>query len=171
MKPLGKRATATLDKLTAGLEPGTSRKVANSTAFMPLSVERLDEDRFSIAHYFEQNGDLVPDPDMSFWKDEHGRYFPIDITMATGKYTRAISQLNRLNDGRHMAEGYYRGANRELVSFAHMWLKNIKSQQLDGHEPPASDPESTPPPEPEAAPVEDTYNTSGLPDIFQDGAI
>ena len=35
-----------------------------SEPFMDLHFEKSGENTFAMAHYFEQNGDLVPDPDM-----------------------------------------------------------------------------------------------------------
>lgn len=35
-----------------------------SSGFMDLVAERLEKDKYSLTHYFEQAGDLVPDPDM-----------------------------------------------------------------------------------------------------------
>ena len=35
-------------------------------AFMPLTVERLYDNRFSIKHAYMQNGDEMRDPEMEF---------------------------------------------------------------------------------------------------------
>lgn len=126
LKALGKRAAQTLDQLVAGLgDSNPTRKLDRSNGtYMPLYVERLDERRVSISHYFEQNGDLVPDPDMSFWRGNTGDWFAVDCTMATGYYTRAIEF-----GANGVPEGVRPRASRELASFAAMWLRNIKDQQ------------------------------------------
>ena len=38
-------------------------------AYMPLTVERLRGNRISVSHHYEQNGDLMADPDMEFVMD------------------------------------------------------------------------------------------------------
>jgi len=35
-----------------------------SPGFMDLVIEKLGDNHYSLTHYFEQNGDLCPDPDM-----------------------------------------------------------------------------------------------------------
>ncbi|WP_226006045.1 DUF6908 domain-containing protein [Natrinema salinisoli] len=34
--------------------------------FMPLVIEKVDAHRLSVAHYYEQNGDLMRDPEIVF---------------------------------------------------------------------------------------------------------
>jgi len=34
---------------------------------------------FSIAHSYEQNGDLLKDPDMVFIRGQDGEYYPIEL--------------------------------------------------------------------------------------------
>ena len=56
--------------------------------FMPLSIERHDE-IVTVSHYFEQNGDLVPDPDMQFLiLPANGMWIPLAIQYASGRYVR-----------------------------------------------------------------------------------
>lgn len=125
MKAINKSAQKVLEALVAGLEPGSSKKFDNAKGvYMALSVERLSEDRFSIAHYFEANGDLVADPDMEFWKGPDGRFYPVAIQMSTGHYQQAI-QFG--DDGK--PKGYAPKAQAEQASFAASWLRNVKSQQ------------------------------------------
>jgi hypothetical protein len=124
MRAINKKATKILTKLIEGMAPGTSRKIANSDVYMPLSVERLSEDRFSMAHYYSQCGDLVPDPDMEFWRGPDGKFYPVAIQMNTGYYQRAID----FGQG-GAVEGYYPRAQREQAVFAAHWLSNIKEQQ------------------------------------------
>mgnify|MGYP001558193766 CR=1 FL=1 len=126
MKPINKAAQRIFDQLTAGLQPGQDRKLDNAPgAYMALHVERLTATTYSLAHYYEQCGDLVPDPDMEFWRAETGAVFPIAIQHATGYYSRAIEF-----DADGKPAGIRPRTLRELCSFAAMWLKNIKAQQL-----------------------------------------
>lgn len=72
LRPVSQSAETVLEQLVEPLdEPGASRKVDNASgAFMCVCVERVEETQygpvFSVAHYYEQNGDLVPDPDVTF---------------------------------------------------------------------------------------------------------
>jgi len=77
-KPLSKKDEKILNKIFANLEPGTSKRIDNSKVFTPLSVERLSENRYSMAHYHECMGDLCPDPDIELLKAESG-WFPIAL--------------------------------------------------------------------------------------------
>src|SRR5258708_7470587 len=85
MKAINKAAKRILDRLTEGLSTaGQSRKVDNAPgAFMAVHVERLSDTEagavFSIAHYYEQHGDLVPDPDMTFIRALDGEWYPLTI--------------------------------------------------------------------------------------------
>src|ERR1700690_4298886 len=80
MKAVIKSSKRILDKLTESLEPSTSRELDNSPGvFMPVCVEHLYDCElgsiFSVTHYYEQNGDLVPDPDMAFLRDRNGEWY------------------------------------------------------------------------------------------------
>lgn len=124
MRAINKRAQKILTSLVEGMAPGTSKKIDNSNGtYMPLNVERLTEDRFSIAHYFEQNGDLVPDPDMEFYRGENGEFYPIAIQQTLNYQVAMLFGA----DGK--PSGEYPRRQREQAVFAAQWLNNIKSQQ------------------------------------------
>ncbi len=80
----------------------------------------------SVAHYFEQNGDLMADPDLVFevnpdsWKS--GEWGPVSFTQhSTGTYQEAVV----IRDGKVMM-------NTRLVaslkSFARTWDRNLDAQ-------------------------------------------
>ncbi len=108
-------------------------KIDNAAgAFMPLYVEKINETKdfefYSLAHYGEQNGDLMADPEMCFLvsKDTTKEvrvipyYFRNDYA---GKEKNAITFENsaiKAIDKAQVADN---------VEFANMWLKNIQSQQ------------------------------------------
>lgn len=54
----------------------------SETAFLDLHVEKVRPGRLSIAHYYEQNGDLCSDPDVVF-KPVDGRFVPVELTQQT----------------------------------------------------------------------------------------
>jgi len=65
MIKVNKQAKCVLDKLTQDLnEPGDHREIDNAPgAFMSVHVEHIGScslgPMFSVAHYYEQNGDLI----------------------------------------------------------------------------------------------------------------
>jgi len=129
MKSLSKPASAVMDQLTHGLRLGDHTKIDNTGGtFMAVSVEnigRTDQGAlFSVAHYYEQNGDLMRDPEMVFLK-RNGKYYPVTFQQdgSLGFYQEAIE----IRGGKVI--GYYPPVLQEQVSFAQMWMKNIKEQQ------------------------------------------
>jgi len=125
MKALSKPAAAVFRKLTEGLAVGSSRRVDNAPgAFMYVSVERLSDDTYSIAHYYEQEGDLMADPDVMFYV-AGGDVYPVEITQAgLGVYRRYVEF-----EGGVPARINARG-QADLTSFANTWMKNIQAQQF-----------------------------------------
>jgi hypothetical protein len=124
MKVLSKTAAALLDAVTANLDIGHSRKIDNASGtYMALHVDRIGPKTYSLAHYYQQNGDLVCDPDGVFVTTPRG-WLPVALQLCTGHYTRAL-ELG--DDDQPM--GVRPRAMAELMEFAAMWLKNAGSQQ------------------------------------------
>lgn len=48
-----------------------------------LVIEKIGPKQVSVAHYFEQHGDLIADPDIVFFMDEAG-WIPIEISQVFG---------------------------------------------------------------------------------------
>ncbi len=96
-------------------------KIANEP-FMPLSIEKHD-DRITVTHYYESNGDLVPDPDVEFAEIGGDDWLPVAIQHASGLYCvaaqRADGTGNWLVSKRAMAD---------LKSFVRMWARNLIAQ-------------------------------------------
>jgi hypothetical protein len=124
MKKVNQQARKVLDKLTKGLDnPGDNRKVANDDNYMPVSVEHVgtaaEGPMFSVAHYFEQNGDLMADPEMVFLKGFDDNYYPLHYQNG-GFFQQAWD----------VAKGmFWARAGREQATFAGVWMKNINYQQ------------------------------------------
>lgn len=93
------------------------------SGFMPLSIERHGDQVF-IAHYFVQNGDLIPDPDMEF-EIVDGRWVPAAIQHSSGAYRRCVTYANgnRLVDLRQQ---------RDQAAFSDLWAQNLLSQGFAG---------------------------------------
>ena len=124
MKPVSKQAQEFLDRLFMGMDPGTGKKIANSKVYMPLTIERLTHDRYSMTHYFEQNGDLVPDPDLELWRGPFGHLYAVAIQHSTGAYCKAIEF-----GPDDQPTTFKPRAQRDMNAFLTQWVKNIKQQQ------------------------------------------
>ena len=129
MKMLNKKATGIFNIILGLLGENDYIKIDNTNgAFMPLSVERLykvdgDRDVISLAHYFEQNGDLVQDPEMLFVVVNEEMIMPISIQHAFGRVNEGVVFEN------NKMTGVYVKAQKDMTVFAGMWLNNIKNQQ------------------------------------------
>jgi hypothetical protein len=81
---LSAQATAVMNTLTAGMSVSDHKKLNHAEGtFMALHVECIGKCNlspiFSLAHYYEQNGDLMRDPEMLFIQAEDGGYCPAEI--------------------------------------------------------------------------------------------
>ncbi len=124
MRTVSKTAAKILNVLTAEMEPGQVRRIGEKDgAFMQVVVERLTDRMYSVSHYYEQNGDLVPDPDMSFWRHSPGAWVPLGITQWCG-HQQAVRLDSYGEPGR-----YSPGLVRDLCAFTTTWMRNIKQQQ------------------------------------------
>ena len=141
---LNQRAVQFLNKLIERCEKNNSgtlsAKIGNDDdGFMPVHVEihgKIDFSGYpakivSVSHYFKQNGDLVPDPDMQFIvlddfpnSDEFGLPIFPQTFQNQFRYDQAIFQDDDTNK-------WYvnRTLLSSLVSFANMWMNNIAAQQ------------------------------------------
>lgn len=126
MVTVAAHAAVVLDELTRDLAVGESRKIDRGAGFMPVVVEHLEKSNlgslFSVAHYYESQNGLVPDPDVTFLRRRDGSWTPISYQDSLAY--RVVARLG--DDGR--VEVNERG-QRELVRFANMWLRNVATQQ------------------------------------------
>ena len=119
-------AAAVLDELTAALNVGESRTIDCGTGFMAVHVECLRQTPhgavFSVAHYFNANGDLVADPDLELLRRSDRSWAPLSFQDSLAH--RVVARLR--DDG--TVEVDARG-QRELVRFANHWMRNVAAQQ------------------------------------------
>ncbi len=94
---------------------------SESSAYMDLVLEKVSDDTISIAHYYEQNGDLMRDPEITLIVDyEKNTVTAESFTQDNiGLYQRAFNE-DRTKWNKNL--------NKELNSFLKDWLKNIESQ-------------------------------------------
>ena len=132
MKAVNKTSAKILDTLTNGLDFDTDctyRKLNKEEgSFMAVSIECINKIRvgnlISIAHYYEQNSDLMADPEMIFIKAVDGNYYPIYIKMAGTNYERYSVNIE---DGE--IKTYNPRQQKDDATFANTWMRNIKQQQ------------------------------------------
>lgn len=122
-----------MDRLTAGLDRENSHtRIDNNkpdSGIMPVVVEWVGDceigNVFSIAHYYEQNGDLMADPEMTFLRAADGRYYPMSFKM---------DGLGVYREGVVWEDGEPRYTNtreqRDEAIFSGEWMQNIKWQQF-----------------------------------------
>ena len=81
-----------------------------------LVIER-HADMISVAHYFEQNGDLVADPDVEL---HYPTWTPTAITQIFGYRSKFIER-----DGKTFVDTHF---HKDVSSFLTMWARNIRAQ-------------------------------------------
>ena len=89
----------------------------DKTGYQRLVIERHGK-MISVAHYFEQNGDLVADPDVEL---HYPSWVPTAITQSYFGYRHKFIE----RDGKTFVDPRF---NREVSSFLGLWARNIKMQ-------------------------------------------
>jgi hypothetical protein len=125
VKALDNKAEQVFRRLTDGLlKVGNSRRIDNSTSFMPLHVEVIGRHGrwpiFSLAHYYEQNGDLVCDPDVTFLLAD--QVYP--LTFEQGGVVHQVA-VQFKNGAIHLNEPL----QAQITEFCNQWLRNVAEQQ------------------------------------------
>jgi Domain of unknown function (DUF6908) len=125
MSTLPRKAALVLDDLTEGLDVGDARKIDRGLGFMAVHVECLQRTGlgllFSVAHYLESKGDLVPDPDVVFVRAADG-WSPVSFQNSIA-YRVAV---HFHDDGTIEVD---EKEQSDLVDFCNTWMKNIREQQ------------------------------------------
>ena len=85
--------------------------------YQPLVIERHGE-LISVAHYYEQNGDLVPDPDVEL---HYPSWTPTAITQALG--IRREKFVERY--GKTFVDTLF---HRQVTFFLDLWARNLRAQ-------------------------------------------
>ena len=134
MKPINQEARKVLDLLTKDLGQENNHRRVDTSSFMAVVVEYLREIEFSsvslpiysVTHYYEQNGDMMRDPDMEFMRGKDGQYYPIYFRQDG---VAGLCQEVLAFDDEGKIKGYRPRLQRELATFAGVWMRNIKHQQ------------------------------------------
>lgn len=126
LKALNALEQAVFDHLTEGLKIGGARKIdKGGPGIMAICVDRLTERHYSLAHYYEQNSDLMADPDMTFFKSADGQVFPCTFQQDNLAIYRV--GLDITDDGVIEHEDAREQAAQAV--FANGWMRNIADQQ------------------------------------------
>jgi hypothetical protein len=135
MKKLGKAATKVFLALIHELRAGDARKIDNARGtFMAVSVDHLGRSRggvlYAVAHRYEANGDLVPDPDVEFLVADDPELpgvkavYPTAIDHGPLGYYRQVHFDSTGQPVRVAARG-----QAALTRFCDEWMRNIAAQQ------------------------------------------
>lgn len=125
MKTLDRKAS----EILRGLLALQTAKIDNSDGtYMPIHIEIIEKtdkyNHISLAHYGQQNGDAMRDPEMLFALHNETRQF---IPYYYRNDYCGIEQ----NSVRWSEDGIFlnRRLQAEHTSFANQWLRNIAAQQ------------------------------------------
>ncbi len=135
MKSLNTQATQIIQKLYEAMysepymiEKGYA-KIKNSEGYMPVVIELVGDIKgygkvISIAHFGEQNGDLMADPEMTF-TIFNGEYYPISFRNDYLGINQEVFSFNE--EGSPIAINTR--LQSDLATFSNQWMKNIQEQQ------------------------------------------
>ncbi len=99
--------------------------------FNRLVVERVGHHQVSVAHYYEQNGELIADPEIQFFTGvadpQHSGqqlWVPVAIQQVRGGYQR-VAELNA--EGTRIVR-LNAAAQANVAVFANSWARSIRHQ-------------------------------------------
>ena len=107
-------------------QPGNYIRLENPP-YMRLVIEYIGDGprglpSISVAHYYEQNGDAMRDPEMVFEVSQDGHWHPVSYCQDN---LGVIQEAVILQDDRLLT---YPKLVKELQQFARMWDMNIEQQ-------------------------------------------
>ena len=120
---------AILERLTQGLTADSPSRTFDRRpgTFMAVHVERIGPAQFSVAHYFEQNGDLCSDPEMTFFRSADGHFYPLSFAMSYMAIYRCAAEASER--GEYLATVFDGAEQKDQARFAADWMRNIRDQQ------------------------------------------
>jgi len=92
-----------------------------SSGFMDLVIECNERNIISLTHYYEQNGDLCPDPDMLI------EIYP-DRQMCEVLHYQDTYGYKQVYPNYPTKDRYYPAHKKDLNNFLRFWLNNLKQQ-------------------------------------------
>jgi hypothetical protein len=88
-----------------------------------LAIETVGVNQVSVAHYFEQNGDLIAGPEIVFFTGD-GAWVPIALSLVVSGW-REVARLSA--DGSTITHVVL-AAQADAAGLARMWARNIREQ-------------------------------------------
>lgn len=126
VKPVSASAKKIIQQLEAMMIDGYAKIDNTNGSFMPVVVEQVGANQISIAHYYEQNGDLMADPEIVFLKKEYSygvEYYPIYERMSgLGSDVELVIFKNR-------KPKLISRLQKQAASFCTDWMRTIVVQQ------------------------------------------
>lgn len=126
VKPVSASAKKIIQQLEAMMIDGYAKIDNANDVFMPVVVEQVGANQISIAHYYEQNGDLMADPEIVFLKKEYSygvEYYPIYERMSgLGLEVELVIFENR-------KPKMISNLQKQTASFCTTWMRTIAMQQ------------------------------------------
>ncbi|MEI8248167.1 MAG: hypothetical protein WCI51_20190 [Lentisphaerota bacterium] len=122
MHSINEKSKTIMKVLIAQMDDGYLKLDNASGTFMPLSMEKVTDEPgftavYSLAHYGEQNGDLMADPEITFGESDH-EFYPLSFRNDyVGVYQEVIAEQVNLK------------RQKELADFTAIWLMEIVEQQ------------------------------------------
>lgn len=109
-------AAGRLEEFKAGLPIGAPfhLRFEQSGYYMPLVIEIVSPNEVSVAHYYEQNGDPMRDPEIVFLAHPIRGWLPIEITQDP------FGRFRRAPEGRYL---------RDVQELARVWARNLREQR------------------------------------------
>ncbi len=113
-----------LNSLTKGIDQFVSKDnelKLQSSGFMDLIIECNSKNLISLTHYYKQNGDLCPDPDMLV------EIYP-DRQMCEVIHYQDTFGYKQVYPNYPTKDRYYPAHKKDLNNFLRFWLNNLKKQ-------------------------------------------
>jgi hypothetical protein len=104
-------------------EVGASLRL-DMSGYDSLYIQGMGPTLIRVAHRFESQGVLIPDPEVLFFTGYGVKWIALAITQAVGG-NRTYAHLS--NDGTRLVR-YHKTAQASLADFVNMWAQNIKDQ-------------------------------------------
>ena len=118
-----KEITALAEKHHVDLHKSGAYLKLTMDCYMPLVIENTGG-CVSVAHYYEQNGDLCCDPDVVFFIG-YAQWIPVEINQPRS-YQR-VAKIELTDTGWNITGSDLKGMN-DIGIFAEQWAQNIHDQ-------------------------------------------
>lgn len=113
---------AKLNRIFPDLQSNNSHRKLTSLSMMDLNLDILSKSEdyliIALSHYYEQNGDLVPDPDMEIRVDFANRIVEALTYQDSFGYQEVYPEPSKVNPD----------IRKDLNRFLNKWLTNILDQ-------------------------------------------